>query len=258
MTIRSIQAFRIGGAWNMRRQRLLYVIFEQGIFYFSVVTLFTTAAVVLNSAGFPRRLLNALLLPLSGLLTARFLLQLRAWEHKQSALVTGSDRRTVSNAIPPIEFRVLSVIDDFGEDLVLAAERRQSEEKFYMYTHAVLDLVSVITVHRCRTYETTGRQDLSDPDKITIQGNTKITRILDNLVTHHHQSAFFAFLIIPVQRDPLIRHLPSCEPIRRPRLVLGIGVWPAYNLGFQVSIRLQGRRWLRCYSYEGQQAGRGL
>lgn len=64
---------------------------------------------------------------LSGLLTARFLLQLRAWEHKQSALVTGSDRRTVSNAIPPIEFRVLSVIDEFGEDPVSAAERRQSE-----------------------------------------------------------------------------------------------------------------------------------
>ncbi len=30
MTIRSIQAFRIGGAWNMQRQRLLYVILEQG------------------------------------------------------------------------------------------------------------------------------------------------------------------------------------------------------------------------------------
>ncbi|PBK99099.1 hypothetical protein ARMGADRAFT_919416, partial [Armillaria gallica] len=30
MTIRSMQAFRIGGAWNMQRQRLLYVIFEQG------------------------------------------------------------------------------------------------------------------------------------------------------------------------------------------------------------------------------------
>ncbi|KAK0434649.1 hypothetical protein EV421DRAFT_1839602 [Armillaria borealis] len=51
MTIRSIQAFRIDGAWKMRRQRLLYVIFEQGIFYFSVVTLFTTAAVVLNSVA---------------------------------------------------------------------------------------------------------------------------------------------------------------------------------------------------------------
>ncbi|KAK0488670.1 hypothetical protein IW261DRAFT_1639051 [Armillaria novae-zelandiae] len=172
MTIRSIQAFRISGSWNMQRQRLLYVIFEQGRsqhsgwywdpsyahFFFrylllqvsfdrlyytfetqaegdSVVTLFTTAAVVLNSvasAGFPRRLLNALTLPLSGLLTARFLLQLRAWEHKQSALVTGSDRQTVSNAIPPIEFRVLSVIDEFGEDLVSAAERRQSEGEYVL------------------------------------------------------------------------------------------------------------------------------
>lgn len=135
MTIRSIQAFRIGGTWNMRRQMLLYVIFEQGIFYFSVVTLFTTAAVVLNSvalAGFLRRLLNALVLPLSGLLTAKFLLRLRAWEHKQSALVTGSDRHTVSNTIAPIEFRVLSVIDEFGEDLVSAAERHQSEGEYVL------------------------------------------------------------------------------------------------------------------------------
>ncbi|KAK0497314.1 hypothetical protein EDD18DRAFT_1161578 [Armillaria luteobubalina] len=128
MTIRSIQAFRIGGTWNMRRQMLLYVIFEQD----SVVTLFTTAAVVLNSAGFLRRLLNALVLPLSGLLTAKFLLRLRAWEHKQSALVTGSDRHTVSNTIAPIEFRVLSVIDEFGEDLVSAAERHQSESEYVL------------------------------------------------------------------------------------------------------------------------------
>ncbi|KAK0189108.1 hypothetical protein F5146DRAFT_1205269 [Armillaria mellea] len=81
-----------------------------------------------SHAGFSQRLLNALTLPLSGLLTARFLLQLRAWEHKQSALMTGSDsRRTVSNVLPPIEFRVLSVIDEFGEDPVSVAERRQSE-----------------------------------------------------------------------------------------------------------------------------------
>ncbi|KAK0203046.1 hypothetical protein DFS33DRAFT_953318 [Desarmillaria ectypa] len=130
MTIRSIQAFKIGGPWIVQRQRLIYVIFEQGIFYFSVVTLITTAAVVLNStapAGFFRRLLNALLLPLSGLLTARFLLRLRAWSYRQSALVTGSDRQTAPNVIPPIEFPVLSVIDEFGEDPVSVAERRQPE-----------------------------------------------------------------------------------------------------------------------------------
>ena len=70
---------------------------------------------------------------LSGLLTARFLLQLRAWEHRQSALMTGSDsRRTVSNALPPIEFRVLSVIDEFGEDPVSVAERRQSEGEYVL------------------------------------------------------------------------------------------------------------------------------
>lgn len=121
------------------------MIFEQGMFYFCVVTLFTKAAVVLNfvssrstvlyvyqdlqvaPAGFFQRPLNALTLPLSGLLTARFLLRLRAWEHKQSTLMTSSNQRTSSNQIPSIEFRVLSVIDEFGEDPVSVAERRQSE-----------------------------------------------------------------------------------------------------------------------------------
>ncbi|KAG7444420.1 uncharacterized protein BT62DRAFT_241618 [Guyanagaster necrorhizus] len=130
MTIRSIQALRIGGPWSIQRRRLIYVIFEQGMFYFCVVTLFTKAAVVLNfvaPAGFFQRPLNALTLPLSGLLTARFLLRLRAWEHKQSTLMTSSNQRTSSNQIPSIEFRVLSVIDEFGEDPVSVAERRQSE-----------------------------------------------------------------------------------------------------------------------------------
>lgn len=47
--------------------------------------------------------------------------------------MTGSDsRRTVSNALPPIEFRVLSVIDEFGEDPVSVAERRQSEGEYVL------------------------------------------------------------------------------------------------------------------------------
>ncbi|KAK0465996.1 uncharacterized protein EV420DRAFT_1261549, partial [Desarmillaria tabescens] len=121
ITIRSIQAFKFGGSWKTQRRGFIYLIFEQGrIFYFSVVSLITTAAVILNSAGFFQRLLNALLLPLSGLLTARFLLRLRVWEHQHSAAVVSDGRGIASQhtRTRTMEFRVLSVVDEFGEDPV--------------------------------------------------------------------------------------------------------------------------------------------
>lgn len=127
MTIRSIQAFRVGGPWNAQRRGFIYLIFEQGIFYFSVVSLFTTAAVILNSvapAGFFQRLLNALTLPLSGLLTARFLLRLRAWEDQHSTAVVSGNRGIASQQTHTMEFRALSVIDEFGEDPVSMAGRQ--------------------------------------------------------------------------------------------------------------------------------------
>ncbi|KAK0189107.1 hypothetical protein F5146DRAFT_696413 [Armillaria mellea] len=127
MTIRCIQAFRVGGPWKTQRQGLTYLIFEQGIFYFSVVSLFTTPAVILNlvaPAGFFQRLLNAFTLPLSGILTARFLLRLRAWEDQHSAAVVSGSRGIASQQTHTMEFRALSVIDEFGEDPVSMAGRQ--------------------------------------------------------------------------------------------------------------------------------------
>ncbi|KAI3608146.1 hypothetical protein WG66_006606 [Moniliophthora roreri] len=124
-------AFRVNGAWRTQKGGFLYMIFEQGILYFSVISLFTTAAVVLNYAGFFQRLLNALTLPLSGLLTARFLLHLRKWEYKQKNLGISSQGSPNSGTATMGSFRaapgrgqstVLStIIEDFGEDPVAIA-----------------------------------------------------------------------------------------------------------------------------------------
>ncbi|KAK7685441.1 hypothetical protein QCA50_011304 [Cerrena zonata] len=100
-TVRCIQELRLlGMPWREHKTGLYYLIFEQGILYFSFISLLTTAAVILNfrapvrkrtryrfnkslshiifltQSGFFQRLLNAMTLPLSGLLTARFLLHL--------------------------------------------------------------------------------------------------------------------------------------------------------------------------------------
>ncbi|KAF9077970.1 hypothetical protein BDP27DRAFT_1441303 [Rhodocollybia butyracea] len=92
-SFRCIQAFRVHRqSWEERKKGFQYMLFEQGIFYFSVMSLITTAAVILNFQapdGFAQRLLNALLLPLSGLLTARLLLHLREWESKHSPAAIG-------------------------------------------------------------------------------------------------------------------------------------------------------------------------
>jgi hypothetical protein len=89
-SIRCIQAFKAQKqrqGWAEQKEGFQYLLFEQGIFYFGIISLFTTAAVILNFQapdGFFQRLLNALTLPLSGLLTARLLLHMREWEQKHS------------------------------------------------------------------------------------------------------------------------------------------------------------------------------
>ncbi|THU84561.1 hypothetical protein K435DRAFT_822655 [Dendrothele bispora CBS 962.96] len=117
-TVRCIQAFRAEGSpWKARKDGLRYMVFEQGRHY--VVSLITTAAVVLNFSGFLQRLLNAYLLPLSGLLSARFLLHLRKWKAKDTGLRNGTSN-DASGAIGT--FRavsgVVASIDEFGEDPV--------------------------------------------------------------------------------------------------------------------------------------------
>ncbi|TFK34980.1 hypothetical protein BDQ12DRAFT_560233, partial [Crucibulum laeve] len=78
-TVRCIQALRVGGPMRTQRSGLAYLVLEQGC----VVSGFSIASMVLIFPGeFLRRLLNSITLPLSGVMTARFLLHLRRWESK--------------------------------------------------------------------------------------------------------------------------------------------------------------------------------
>ncbi|KAF8156564.1 hypothetical protein B0H34DRAFT_709679 [Crassisporium funariophilum] len=135
-TVRSYQALRVGGSWKTQRQGLTYLVMEQGLLYFGFVTAFSIASLILNNVrllfaagSFLQRLLNALTLPLSGMMTARFLLHLREWEYKSTHSVhDGSHHENYGGA--PIQFKRTernsthwSITDEFGEDPVLRAER---------------------------------------------------------------------------------------------------------------------------------------
>ncbi|KAJ3876792.1 hypothetical protein F5051DRAFT_410420, partial [Lentinula edodes] len=91
ISVRCIQTFqdRRRSSNNESIKGFWILTFQQGIFYFSFMSVFTTTSVILNfraPAGFYQRLLNALTLPLSGLLTSRFILHLRKCEHDLSDL----------------------------------------------------------------------------------------------------------------------------------------------------------------------------
>ncbi|KAJ8095158.1 hypothetical protein PM082_010380 [Marasmius tenuissimus] len=83
----------------------MYLIFEEGLVYFCLISFFTVATFILklrppvsrfglhmaqrtqtllttNKAGPYRDILNAFTLPLSGILTARFILDLKGWNSK--------------------------------------------------------------------------------------------------------------------------------------------------------------------------------
>ncbi|KAF5319605.1 hypothetical protein D9619_008352 [Psilocybe cf. subviscida] len=134
-TVRCIQSMNTEESILSQKNTLLYIIFEQGVLYFSVVSCFTIATVVLNFQApnnFIQKLLNALTLPVSGLLTARFLLHLRAADanhivlsnNRVNATLGGDEdfvcRRQTST------FRAFStaVVEEFGEDPVFSARNR--------------------------------------------------------------------------------------------------------------------------------------
>ncbi|KAJ6599764.1 hypothetical protein DFH09DRAFT_1021200 [Mycena vulgaris] len=133
ITWRCVMAFRAGGGVERQRHGVMFILFEQGILYFSTITIITTAAVILNyraPAGFLQRLLNAFILPLSGILTARFILYLREWETTQGATKGGATE------VSAVEFResrtgVISTIvavQDFGVDPVVLAKVDRGKE----------------------------------------------------------------------------------------------------------------------------------
>ncbi|EJD05291.1 uncharacterized protein FOMMEDRAFT_154522 [Fomitiporia mediterranea MF3/22] len=134
---RAVQEHRENGSWRNKEIGLYSLIFEQGLIYFCIVSIFTTATIVLNftqpSGSFFQRLLNALTLPLSCLLTARFLLQLREWQEDRSrSIVTtfGGVNTTTTLPTPSFALNVDAIMmDDFGnhDQPVLSAPRTERD-----------------------------------------------------------------------------------------------------------------------------------
>ncbi|KAK1225927.1 hypothetical protein PQX77_011125 [Marasmius sp. AFHP31] len=168
---RCIQAFRVGGPWKKQKRGFIYLVFEQGkcfhrlvgvhtdesdyfpgLIYFCIVSILTTGAMILNfrapSGSFFQRLLNALTLPISGLLTARFLLHIRRWSDERSQMppslshplsqLPGSSSSSnrdgalafedaVRATTTTFSFRgtLSTIIEDFGDDPVDAARNHE-------------------------------------------------------------------------------------------------------------------------------------
>ncbi|KAJ7479446.1 hypothetical protein B0H11DRAFT_2027464 [Mycena galericulata] len=113
--LRCVIVFRRGGLANQRHGVL---------FIWSVISIFTTAGVILNYAGFFQRLLDAFTLPLSCLLTARFILFLREWDAAQVEQTLIRSPTTILEFRSTTRVGVLSslvALDDFAMDPVSEA-----------------------------------------------------------------------------------------------------------------------------------------
>ncbi|EIM84430.1 uncharacterized protein STEHIDRAFT_159103 [Stereum hirsutum FP-91666 SS1] len=155
---RCIQSLRAGGPHKSQKGTFHYVIAEQGILYFgyahhpvpiteqpadsstlSIVFVFTTTAAILNFRapnGFFQRLLNGLTLPLSGLMTARFLLHIRIWNKRSTFYSRSGNHASMGSPdddhpTPQLSaFQVAgnAVVSEFGEDPVMVARSARSTD----------------------------------------------------------------------------------------------------------------------------------
>ncbi|KIK60480.1 hypothetical protein GYMLUDRAFT_43802 [Collybiopsis luxurians FD-317 M1] len=112
VSVRCIQVFKERSRSQSDDSTMTFwdLTFQQGIVYFSFISVLTMAAVILNfrtPAGFYQRLLNALTLPVSGLLTSRFILHLRKCEYELSA---SESRSAVASANTAHSESILSTI----------------------------------------------------------------------------------------------------------------------------------------------------
>jgi len=130
LAARAVQVFKFRKEHKMAAEKnLISLILEQGLLYFSVISLFTTAAVFLNfraPSGFFQRLLNALTLPLSCLLTARFLLHLREFEGNKLEGLDHDEQRTLAQFEAASGARS-TMMEDFGDDPLHAEVADQPE-----------------------------------------------------------------------------------------------------------------------------------
>jgi len=131
-TFRIWQASRISGFGDLKWSGLMPLVLREGLFYFSSVSMATLIAFILlltSNGSFFQRLLNALTLPMSGLLTARFLLHLRRWVAESNGDEEDSwdQPRILLDILQSVqETTPQSIVNEFGEDPVLRERKRHS------------------------------------------------------------------------------------------------------------------------------------
>jgi len=83
-SVRSLQNIKNRGPWRMQQKSLTFLVLRESLIYFGFITSFLILSLIFELQGKPGnfmyRLLNAYTMPLSGLMTARFLLHLREWD----------------------------------------------------------------------------------------------------------------------------------------------------------------------------------
>jgi len=112
------------GVMMRRKKSYTSFVVEQGILYTAMVSGFTISATVLNfcfSGVFLQRLLNALTLPISGVMTARFLLQLRKMDN-ETAVNGKPGEQEVSILVFHHSDHSPSFMTGFGDDPMLSVQ----------------------------------------------------------------------------------------------------------------------------------------
>jgi hypothetical protein len=107
-----------------RKTSFTHFVVDQGILYTAAVSGFTIGATVLDfrfSGVFLQRLLNALTLPISGVMTARFLLQLRKMD-KETAVNGDPGEQVLSDLVFQHSGSSSSFMAGLGEDPMLSVQ----------------------------------------------------------------------------------------------------------------------------------------
>ncbi|KAK7685434.1 hypothetical protein QCA50_011297 [Cerrena zonata] len=139
----------------------------------SVVSVFTTTGAVLAFCappGFLRRLLDAFTLPLSGLLTARFLLHLRrltagdlALRSTTLSVSTDGSASLMTDPQSTMRRTMSNMLDDFGEDPVSRAGTIEATEMKPRNNIQVYSVDICITATRTPRLSSTEVNDLEMP-----------------------------------------------------------------------------------------------
>jgi len=122
----SLRALRAGNRPMKDLQSTFhYLVLEQGVLYFCAISSFTIPAAVfqfvVGSAGILQKILNAFTLPFSGILAARFLLHLRAYNDRMTVISDNDGNLdpyhdSHVSTFQAIGRAIASTVDDFGQD----------------------------------------------------------------------------------------------------------------------------------------------